>query len=282
MVMTMCKSPSTSQNHQECSWLISTLSRLCNWEVCDILIMRPASVSSIAMALSTLQPEEQTLAGQAPLTGIIEFSQILGKQILQTHSQIMPSLDPNPKRHLKTSPSACVTLKSAKARGPALRATDSRDGSSGIGIFCWGNMRTMKWSPLDNHGFWGNSRFDVHHVFYFALQSFQTEIFHGHYSATIGPGFSWDHVDGTNDFAHQTSWGTCTDEGWASNSHLIKDGNHHRKKHVLSSSNQQVLDNLKKLIYFHPFLPLIFNTPRNPGFILDLFVVEFFIGGIES
>ena len=99
--------------------------------------MRPASVSSIAMALSTQQPEEQTLAGQAPLTGIIEFSQILGKQILQTHSQIMPSLDPNPKRHLKTSPSACVTLKSAKARGPALRATDSRDGSPGIGIFCW-------------------------------------------------------------------------------------------------------------------------------------------------
>ena len=72
MVMTMCKSSSTSQNHQECSWLISTLSRLCNWEVWDILIMRPPSVSSIAMALSTQQPEEQTLAGQAPL-GIIAF-----------------------------------------------------------------------------------------------------------------------------------------------------------------------------------------------------------------
>ena len=36
------------------------------------MIIRLASASSIAMALSTQQPEEQTLAGQAPL-GIIAF-----------------------------------------------------------------------------------------------------------------------------------------------------------------------------------------------------------------
>ena len=46
--------------HFHSSWSISTLLRLCNWEVLDILIIRLASASSIAMALSTQQPEEQT------------------------------------------------------------------------------------------------------------------------------------------------------------------------------------------------------------------------------